>query len=245
MAASAQMAGKDAASLERVIPLAPETTADSLKTPIRAQSKEADVQVPREQALFTGCLVAIGSTAIAAAAVVLIDTITNIRYPVLWPPLVGGAAGWVTTLEMWYKRLKNSDESLWRLEEWTNTDIDGNGYVGRPDPPQSPGWISIDGRRAQRERQKTEIEQWRDAVMRFCELVWYRQESGRGSGQKEMRGHALPHGLKITDELHRDIGEALIKDGLAKRHGKGWKLIAPLDEIVPCVEAWEFAPLLA
>ena len=151
--------------------------------------------------------------------------------------IFGGAVVWYSQQDLFTSALFNTKDII---EDLIQRDIDGDGVVGAPaPPPERSGWLSIDGNRAQRSRQKSEAEEYREAVLRFVEIVWMRQNIGRRTGQKELRGHSLPHGYSVDDQMHREIGARLTAQGLAQASGKGWELIASPEEVAGCIEAWD------
>lgn len=88
-----------------------------VREPIRAASAAADVVVPFYQSMITGVLLAI-VTAVAAGIW---------RWP-WWLPLGVGVMVWVA---LWLYLLADHRRSLWRLEEYLDADLDGDGAVGQ------------------------------------------------------------------------------------------------------------------
>lgn len=96
-------------------------------SPARAANPISDVVVPFAQSVITGIPVLIASGA-------------------LWDWRVGIVAGSASWFLTWQWLLRDHNAQLWRIEEIFNADIDGDGYVGEPQPrerqPQIPtSWI--------------------------------------------------------------------------------------------------------
>lgn len=92
--------------------------------PARRASKEADVWVPFLQAAITGAFSALMLGIIAGCLV----------YWQAWPwwvVLSVVAMTWLlVTSVTWLRLMNDSRELLWKLETWTNTDLDGDGKTG-------------------------------------------------------------------------------------------------------------------
>jgi hypothetical protein len=148
--------------------------------------------------------------------------------------IIGLGVGFSATWVLLFVDLRNA---LFVIESVTSRDLDKNGVVGKP--PEPPGWITIDGQRARRESTKSYAEQKRAAVIRLCEVVYFRQQRRMPAGQKALRGHALCNGWEVTDELHSETGQQLVKAGLAIEKGKGWVLTATPEQCAQSIQAWK------
>lgn len=89
-----------------------------IREPIRAASASSDVVVPFYQSLITGVLLAV-LTAVAAFVWAL----------PWWTPLAVGGMVWVG---LWLYLLADHRKSLWRIEEYLDADLNGDGAVGKP-----------------------------------------------------------------------------------------------------------------
>lgn len=96
--------------------------------PARRASRESDVLVPFLQAAITGALSALMLGIVAGGVV----------YWQAWPWwVVLGVVFFVwlfVTSTTWLKLMSDSRELLWKLETWSNRDIDGDGTTGEPEP---------------------------------------------------------------------------------------------------------------
>jgi hypothetical protein len=93
--------------------------------PARGASVEGDVKVPLLQSLVTGTLGAVVSGLGAAV----------VGVPSWWyVPAVGAGVGVVTFGAMWAYLLTDTRKLLRVVEVWTAEDLDGDGYVGQPEP---------------------------------------------------------------------------------------------------------------
>ena len=151
----------------------------------------------------------------------------------------GGVWAW-----NWFEGISYFREQLNRtkeiIEPIVGRDLTNDGHIGKPPPAQSePGWIDIDGDRVRRNAAKSEALKKREAVLRFVELIWFRQLRGAKTGQKAMRGHQLPHGYRVTDPFHQEIGDRLTANGLASPDGKSWRLDATPEEVAIAMRAWD------
>ena len=148
-------------------------------------------------------------------------------------------AGGVTILVMWALLLWDHRRLLWRFEQVIDLDVNRDGAVGPPPKPPEPGWITIDGSKARHAATKSAAAKKREAVLAFVNRVQRRTGNDLPTGQKEMRGMDLPHGYKVTDDFHAEVGARLIEHGLAVRNSNGsWTLDATPAEVAAAITAW-------
>jgi len=195
------------------------------RSPSRSAEVRADVVVPLLQSAVTG----------------LAGVVAGLAF---WGVRGGLALGLAVFCVTWLSLLMDHRRLLWRIERVSHLDLDRDGVRGEPEVVAKsadladPGWIAVDAERARRQRASSEAERKREAVLRLVHLVWARQDRGRPAGQKALRKHPLPHGYAVTDEFHREVGEVLVKNGLAQRKGTGWILVATPEEVEAAIRAW-------
>lgn len=94
------------------------------RRPARGASIESDVAVPGLQAAISGLLSGVAVLALA------------LGFGWDSPLRIAAAVAIAVTILTWIGLLSAHRRLLWELEEIRNRDIDGDGEIGRPEPPQ-------------------------------------------------------------------------------------------------------------
>ena len=200
----------DAATLTHV----PERTPDYSRTPVRAPTLQSDVAVPLLQSVTSGVVVFIGTGGLAVAL--------EAHKPLAW----AGVCGFAALSIGWRGALQWTRAAVHRVEQWTNTDIDGDGQVGAPQPDATQWWnVNGDARILSNDDKKYA------AFLCFVRIVNNAQSTGQRTGQKALRGKALGYHYKVTDDLHREFFQLLIEHKLAEQTGSGPRLTATRREV--------------
>jgi len=97
--------------------------------PARRASRESDVLVPFLQAAITGAFTAI-MLGIGAGVVVHWQA-----WPWWYVAIVVAMTWLLMTSGVWLRLLNDSRELLWKVETWSNRDLDGDGTTGEPEEP--------------------------------------------------------------------------------------------------------------
>ena len=92
------------------------------RTPVRAQSVESDVAVPALQAIMYG----VGAALLTVPLAVFVDVVPWYTPLVVFPTVAGGAV-FITP--------RAARKLLMVVEQWTGSDLDGDGEVGEPPAP--------------------------------------------------------------------------------------------------------------
>jgi hypothetical protein len=106
--------------------------------PARGASRESDVLVPFLQAAITGAFTAI-MLGIGAGVVVHWQA-----WP-WWYVAIVVALSWLfVTSGVWLRLLNDSRELLWKVESWTDRDLDQDGTTGKPQEPTETVRLEIE-----------------------------------------------------------------------------------------------------
>lgn len=180
--------------------------------PARKASLESDVTVPLLQSLATGVFAGVVSGAISS----IID----------WnePAIVGLATAALSSGLVWAALVRDHNASLWKIEEITGVDLDGDGIAGKPAPApekkSSPMMVFS----------PTEIQRQNTDRARFETFV---QDCARETGQnywEQTRGIERGDYMTWRDTLVR-LGWARWRAASGARN-QGWELAFPPDEII-------------
>lgn len=171
-------------------------------TPTRAPAALADVGVPLMRAIISGLFV--GSTMTAIAFAVL-------RLPV-WPWREWLAVVMLSATVAWLRDSAWAQSTIWRHEQTTGQDLDGDGEVGKPDVRLLP----INPRAGQAAQARQAEREYREAFARFihgCE-----SDSSLRRWERE-----------IGREQYETWRDTLIASGYAawaneRDHRAGWRL---------------------
>lgn len=151
-----------------------------------------------------------------------------IEFATMLPVLVGLV---IWALLMTYARsvmrhLAHVEHTLWKLEEQTGADIDGDGYTGRPPEPRT---IVIQGEESpfgvdwtgdivvENTGQSPEfVRRW---IIRAGEIGITRSAWVPVDGQRETIA-----GLKVSKDMWKTMTDWLLQHGWAKNNGKGLRM---------------------
>ncbi len=184
-------------------------------------SREA-VRVPLEQGLVTGGLgLAVG-------------------LPVGWwagglgLAVVGGCAGLAGGFGgLWVWGLVDQKRALWVVERITRTDLDGDGSVGRPDPP-----VYLSSFRKKRDEVEGEVEDeglGPNAVLANDLVEFVRRGRTLGYGIRDWKGARMRSGTKITDGVWREWTGWLKGAGILESDQGGTRLVVSLGDAVRAI----------
>ena len=201
------------------------------KAPARAPTIESDVSVPLRQAAITGAL--------WAGVFTGCYWFLGLPKPLIF--LVGSDL--LMTSLAWSSGVSNMRRLMWRIEKFAGHDFDKDGHKG--EPPQRSRSRTVIERQGSAPRlpeswEQLDAEQQVPDVWRFAEIVWSRQEAGLGTGQKALRGTALPSGFEMNDDIHSWMLADLDDAGVIRRNGSNWRLEARPEVIKKLirVETW-------
>lgn len=110
------------------------------ETPAYLPSTEAHISIPFRQSMIFGLFKAPVGGAVAGGLAYLLDTASKSLELTNWGYIAVTGAGmlivgfWVAS-QKWESRLGFYDSLLWKTEEASQIDIDGDGHIGQPEAP--------------------------------------------------------------------------------------------------------------
>lgn len=111
------------------------------REPIRAQTRESEVSVPLQQAMYSGLLLLL-----AGATEMLCIWLLP------WLVALGNAAIWLVILATWFVHIwLRNPANLWKIENVFNVDLDGDKQAG---PPAEPRVVRLERHRTEPEHEQ-------------------------------------------------------------------------------------------
>lgn len=109
------------------------------ETPTYLPSTEAHISIPFRQSVIFGLFKAPVGGVIAWGLAYLVDTASSGLDLTFWGYLAvtvagGATVGFWVAAQKWESRLGFYDSLLWKTEEASQMDLDGDGYIGQPEP---------------------------------------------------------------------------------------------------------------
>jgi hypothetical protein len=202
------------------------------RTPIHAPSLSAQWATPTAKALTVW-------TGTSALSFAVLAGYMHAPRPGLAAFVIGGIPGAI----QWMRDQEYFRNALYQVknftEEFLQQDLDGDGSVGKPEPP---GTIVIKGRN--NGKPESEASKKRRAFVALGELIYNRQQANLNTGAKELYGTHLPGGYKVNYDLHKELGQLLVDSGYAQTKQVGrnttWELLSDVmpDELNDAIGTW-------